>query len=306
MNKKRADEQALRDARRRQSRAQGEVRRRLGPDRHGAAAPAAVQPRARVLRERPRHLHAVLHARAHAGPLGRRERASRTASGCRSTPTRARPRSSGRWPRPRRSIRASSRPSSRPRLAVMQRAARRRQRARASRSWPARRRRTRAAELVAGTKMGDAADAQGAASPAARPRSTASTDPMIALARLVDRARPRAAHQVRQRSARRRARRLREDRAGGVRGAGRRGVSRRHLHAAAVVRPVKGYMENGKTVTPFTEIRGLYVRGDEHKQKPPYKIADSWMKARGDAQARPRPSTSSPPTTSSAATADRR
>ena len=39
-------------------------------------------------------------------------------------------------------------------------------------------------------------------------------------------------------------------------------------------------MENGKPVTPFTEIRGLYVRGDEHKQKPPYKIADSWMKAR--------------------------
>ena len=43
---------------------------------------------------------------------------------------------------------------------------------------------------------------------------------------------------------------------------------------------VKGYMENGKPVAPFTEIRGLYVRGDEHKQKPPYKIADSWMKAR--------------------------
>ena len=43
---------------------------------------------------------------------------------------------------------------------------------------------------------------------------------------------------------------------------------------------VKGYMENGKPVTPFTEIRGLFIRGDEHKQKPPYKIADSWMKAR--------------------------
>src|SRR5687767_4373314 len=43
---------------------------------------------------------------------------------------------------------------------------------------------------------------------------------------------------------------------------------------------VKGYQENGKTISPFTEIRGLYIRGDEHKQKPPYKIADSWMKAR--------------------------
>jgi hypothetical protein len=43
---------------------------------------------------------------------------------------------------------------------------------------------------------------------------------------------------------------------------------------------VKGYMENGKMITPFTEVRGLFVRGDEHKQKPPYKIVDSWMQAR--------------------------
>ena len=44
---------------------------------------------------------------------------------------------------------------------------------------------------------------------------------------------------------------------------------------------VKGYMENGRQISPFTEVRGLYVRGDEHQQKPPYRIADSWMKARG-------------------------
>jgi hypothetical protein len=43
---------------------------------------------------------------------------------------------------------------------------------------------------------------------------------------------------------------------------------------------VKGYQEDGKMVAPFTETRGLYVRGDAHKQQPPYKIADSWMKAR--------------------------
>jgi hypothetical protein len=43
---------------------------------------------------------------------------------------------------------------------------------------------------------------------------------------------------------------------------------------------VKGYMENGRMVAPFTEVRGLYVRGDEHKQQPPYKVADSWLKAR--------------------------
>ena len=48
---------------------------------------------------------------------------------------------------------------------------------------------------------------------------------------------------------------------------------------------VKGYMDNGKAVSPFTEIRGLYIRGDEHKQQAPYKIVDSWMQAR--AQVRP-------------------
>jgi hypothetical protein len=34
-------------------------------------------------------------------------------------------------------------------------------------------------------------------------------------------------------------------------------------------------------VAPFTEIRGLFIRGDEKGMKPPYRIADSWMKARG-------------------------
>lgn len=43
---------------------------------------------------------------------------------------------------------------------------------------------------------------------------------------------------------------------------------------------VKSYVDNGKVVPPFTELRGLYVRGDEHKQQPPYKITESWMKAR--------------------------
>src|SRR6185436_11112697 len=43
---------------------------------------------------------------------------------------------------------------------------------------------------------------------------------------------------------------------------------------------VKGYIENGKAISPFTEVRGLFVRGDQHKQQPPYKITDSWMKAR--------------------------
>ncbi|MCA1585850.1 MAG: S46 family peptidase [Acidobacteria bacterium] len=43
---------------------------------------------------------------------------------------------------------------------------------------------------------------------------------------------------------------------------------------------VKGYQENGNDVAPFTEIRGLYVRGDQHGLQPPYKYPDSWVKAR--------------------------
>lgn len=44
---------------------------------------------------------------------------------------------------------------------------------------------------------------------------------------------------------------------------------------------VKGYQEDGRDVAPFTEIRGLYVRGDQHGQKPPYRVPDAWIKARG-------------------------
>jgi hypothetical protein len=44
---------------------------------------------------------------------------------------------------------------------------------------------------------------------------------------------------------------------------------------------VQGFREAGRDVAPFTEVRGLFIRGDEKGMKPPYKIADSWMKARG-------------------------
>jgi peptidase S46-like protein len=43
---------------------------------------------------------------------------------------------------------------------------------------------------------------------------------------------------------------------------------------------VKSYVEDGKRVEPFTQFRGLYIRGDEHGLKPPYKYPDSWAKAR--------------------------
>ncbi|MBY0494193.1 MAG: S46 family peptidase [Cyanobacteria bacterium] len=137
----------------------------------------------------------------------------------------------------------------------------------------------RAAELVAGTKMGDPA-VRKALFAGGKAAIAASKDPFIELARLVD---PRA-------------RELRTKYDNEVLGVERDAYAKIAQSAFATqgnaaypdgtftlrlsYGQVKGYMENGKNVTPFTELRGLYVRGDEHKQKPPYKIADSWMKAR--------------------------
>jgi hypothetical protein len=43
---------------------------------------------------------------------------------------------------------------------------------------------------------------------------------------------------------------------------------------------VKGYQEEGRDVAPFTEMRGLFTRADQHGMKPPYRYPDSWAKAR--------------------------
>jgi hypothetical protein len=43
---------------------------------------------------------------------------------------------------------------------------------------------------------------------------------------------------------------------------------------------VKGYQEDGKTIPPYTDFRGLYVRADQHANQPPYKYPASWAKAR--------------------------
>jgi hypothetical protein len=43
---------------------------------------------------------------------------------------------------------------------------------------------------------------------------------------------------------------------------------------------VRGYREDGRAVAPYTELRGLYARGDEHGLRPPYKYPDSWATAR--------------------------
>lgn len=137
----------------------------------------------------------------------------------------------------------------------------------------------RAAELVAGTRLGEAATRK-ALFAGGKAAISASSDPFIALARLVD---PRA-------------RELRTRYDNEVLGVERDAYARiaqavfatqgdsAYPDGTFTLRlsygQVKGYMEDGKMVSPFTEIRGLYVRGDEHKQQPPYKIAESWMKAR--------------------------
>jgi hypothetical protein len=137
----------------------------------------------------------------------------------------------------------------------------------------------RAAELVSGTKLGDAA-ARKALFAGGKVAVEASTDPMIALARLIE---PRA-------------RELRTKYDNEVVGVERDAYAKiaQAMFAAQGESSypdgtftlrlsygrVQGYDEGGKHITPFTEIRGLYVRGDEHGLKPPYKYPDSWSKAK--------------------------
>jgi hypothetical protein len=142
----------------------------------------------------------------------------------------------------------------------------------------------RAAELVAGTKMGDRA-ARKALFTGGKAAVDASDDTMIQLARLVDT----------------RARQLRAKYDNEVLGVERDAYAKiaqavfatqgdsAYPDGTFTLRlsygQVKGYAENGTTISPFTEIRGLYIRGDEQKQRPPFKIAESWMKARASVNA---------------------
>ena len=142
----------------------------------------------------------------------------------------------------------------------------------------------RAAELVAATTLGDAA-VRKALLAGGKTAVEASSDPFIALARLVD---PRA-------------RELRTKFDNEVLAVEREAYARiaqavfatqgdsAYPDGTFTLRlsygQVKGYLEAGQMVSPFTEIRGLYVRGDEHRQQPPYKIPDSWMQARAAVKA---------------------
>ncbi len=43
---------------------------------------------------------------------------------------------------------------------------------------------------------------------------------------------------------------------------------------------VKGYEENGKKISYFTELGGAYQHASEHGDKPPYQLPESWMKSK--------------------------
>ena len=134
----------------------------------------------------------------------------------------------------------------------------------------------RAAELIDGSKLNDAAYRKQLAS-ASSADIEASTDPMIVLARTID-------------ATARKVRRQYENEVIGVERANYAKIARARfdqegtkLYPDATFTPrlsygtVKGYMENGKSVTPFTTLGGLYERATKFKNAFPYNLPPRWM-----------------------------
>jgi hypothetical protein len=137
----------------------------------------------------------------------------------------------------------------------------------------------RAAELVAGTKLKDAAYRQQLFAGGAKAINE-SNDPLIALARAVD-------------AESREARRRYETEVLGVERAAYGKIARAlfekegtGLYPDATFTPrlsygaVKGYTENGKKIGPFTDFAGLYQRAEQFGQKFPYNLAPRWVEKR--------------------------
>jgi hypothetical protein len=134
----------------------------------------------------------------------------------------------------------------------------------------------RAAELIDGTKLNDAGFRRQLAA-GGRQAIESSTDPMIVLARSIDKD----------------ARELRKRYEGEVTGVERTSYSKiaralfetegdkLYPDATFTLRlsygAVKGYMENGKKVEPFTTLGGLYDRATKFNQKFPYNLPPRWM-----------------------------
>ena len=134
----------------------------------------------------------------------------------------------------------------------------------------------RASELIDGTKLKDPAYRKEVAT-GGRRAIEASTDPMIMLARLVDD----EARQLRKRY---------EAEVTGVERTNYGKIARAlfdtegtklYPDATFTLRlaygSVKGYMENGKKITPFTTLGGLYDRSAKFKAEFPYNLPPRWM-----------------------------
>ena len=304
MDKKRADEKALRD----RVNASPELKAKYGDAwDQVAAARAALPPynAERVFFESGLGIYTQYFThRAHAGALGEREHQAERRSACRNTRMRAKPRSSGRWHRTRRSIpgveqakprslaRGDAATCSAPTMPLVTQIL-------AGKSPQA-----RATELVAGTKTGRSSGAQSAL----RRRQGGG--------RGIDRSLHRAGALVEPR-----ARELRTRYDNEVLAVERDAYAKiaqavfatqgdaAYPDGTFTLRlsygQVKGYPENGKTDRAIHRIPRAVRARRPARQQAALQDPDSWMKARAPS-IRPRPSTSSAPTTSSAATAVRR
>ncbi len=134
----------------------------------------------------------------------------------------------------------------------------------------------RASEIIAGTKLKDVAYRKQLAA-GGKKAIEESTDPMIVIARTIDA----KARELRKRY---------ESEVIGVERANYAKIARAlfdtegtKLYPDATFTPrlsygtVKGYMENGKKVAPFTTLGGLYARGDHFKHQFPYVLPQRWM-----------------------------
>lgn len=134
----------------------------------------------------------------------------------------------------------------------------------------------RAAELIEGTKLKDVAVRKELVAGGSK-AIEASTDPMIVLARAID---PKA-REMRKRF---------ESEVSAVERANYAKIARARFDTEGTnIYPdatftlrlsygtVKGYMENGKKVTPFTTLGGLYERSANFKAEFPYNLPPRWM-----------------------------
>src|SRR5882762_7047130 len=137
----------------------------------------------------------------------------------------------------------------------------------------------RASELIEGTKLKDPAYRKELAA-GGRQAIDSSTDPMIVLARLID---PKA----------RELRKRYENEVTGVERANYSKIARAlfetegtklYPDATFTLRlsygAVKGYQENGKKITPFTTLGGLYDRAGRFKYEFPYNLPQRWIDKR--------------------------